>query len=90
MGARDDRLCLEVQNKGTPIKEELLPKIFEPFVQEKSAGSGGNTGLGLFIVKTIVEAHGGQVSVSSTAVEGTTFKVLLPKAGPQPRAASEP
>ncbi|SET95564.1 hybrid sensor histidine kinase/response regulator [Stigmatella erecta] len=80
----DGTLVLEIQNAGPPIPAELLPRIFEPMerggVQAEQAGS--NIGLGLYIVRNLVLAHGGTVSVRSTEAEGTTFTVRLPRQAP--------
>jgi signal transduction histidine kinase len=59
---------------GVGIPEENLGKLFKPLFTTKSKGIG----LGLPIIKTIVEAHGGTVEVESTVGEGTTFTVKLP------------
>jgi PAS domain S-box-containing protein len=67
---------LSVHNVGAPIPTELLPKLFEPFTH---GGSAGSTGLGLYIVKEILDAHGGTVDVRSNEAEGTTFTVRLPR-----------
>jgi signal transduction histidine kinase len=58
-----------------------MDTLFDPFRQLGSAqsGRGSGLGLGLFIVREIVLAHGGQVSVRSTQQEGTTFTVALPR-----------
>jgi PAS domain S-box-containing protein len=76
------RLLLEVHNTGAPIPPERLPALFEPLqratdVQDRA---GRSVGLGLFIVRHLVEAHGGEVSVRSSAEDGTTFTVSLPRA----------
>jgi len=77
----DEHVLLEVHNGGAPIPAELLPRIFEP-LQRGAVGADPHdhsVGLGLFIVKHLVEAHGGQVSVCSTEQAGTTFTVRLPR-----------
>jgi signal transduction histidine kinase len=76
----DGEVVLSVHNAGPAIPPELLPYVFEPFRQgvEPSA-QVGSTGLGLFIVREIVSAHGGTVEVASTAASGTTFTVRLPR-----------
>jgi signal transduction histidine kinase len=74
---------LEVHNQGPPIRPELLPDIFEPFRRGvlHRADPSGSIGLGLFIVRELVRAHGGSVEVRSTAAEGTTFTVRFPIPG---------
>lgn len=64
----------ELSDTGHGIPSELLPKIFEPFVTE---GKSNGTGLGLAIAKTVVDAHGGTITVKSSTA-GTTFQILLP------------
>jgi PAS domain S-box-containing protein len=86
----DEDLVLCVHNEGAPIREDLLPAIFEPFRSggEDVRGAGGSMGLGLFIVREIARAHGGAVSAVSTAEEGTTFTVRLPARSPATRRGS--
>jgi signal transduction histidine kinase len=76
-----DGVLFAVHNGGTPIPAELLPVLFEPFQRgrEARAGAGGSLGLGLFISRQIVEAHGGRIEARSSAGEGTTFTVWLPR-----------
>jgi phosphoserine phosphatase RsbU/P len=73
-------LVLSVHNEGTPIAPELLPHVFEPYRSGERQGTSdpGSMGLGLFIVREIVRAHGGETSVESDAQHGTTFTVRLP------------
>jgi signal transduction histidine kinase len=75
-------VILKVTNQGSPISAGMLESIFEPLVyhhhQTPSEPSKG-LGLGLFIVREIAKAHGGTVQVSSSASEGTTFSVRLPR-----------
>jgi signal transduction histidine kinase len=73
-------VVLSVHNDGPRIDPELLPHVFEPFRQGADPGASlGGTGLGLFIVREIVTAHGGTVAVASDATSGTTFTVRLPR-----------
>ncbi|RKH67347.1 sensor histidine kinase [Corallococcus aberystwythensis] len=81
-----DWVGLSVHNQGTPIPPEKLPGIFEPLQRATSEvdSSGRSVGLGLYIVKQLVEAHGGTVDVTSTLKDGTTFNVRLPRGRPAP------
>ncbi len=76
-----------VEDNGPGIPPEVLPRIFEPFFTTKAKGEG--TGLGLGIVRQIVDKHGGRIEVE-TRPGRTRFRVRLPLAGPpvQPAAAS--
>ncbi len=77
-----DGVHLLVADSGRGIGPEDLPHIFEHFYRtdEGRARSSGGTGMGLAIVKSLVEAHGGQVSVGSALGAGSTFTVTLPAA----------
>jgi signal transduction histidine kinase len=74
-------VVLEVHNGGAPIPSDVRTHLFEPFHPGGNGRQGGSVGLGLFIVKSIVEAHQGTVEVRSEEGEGTTFRVWLPKGG---------
>jgi signal transduction histidine kinase len=63
-----------ISNAGEPIPEEALARVFEPFFTSKSGG----TGLGLPIVRRIVSAHGGEISLQSDSVRGTRAILRLP------------
>jgi len=66
---------IEIHNYGKVIENDLIPRLFEPFFTTKSRG----TGLGLGIVKRIVDAHDGEITVTSSEKEGTRFIVRLPR-----------
>jgi signal transduction histidine kinase len=78
--ANDGHVELAVHNTGSFITPEILPRVFDRFYQVDPVRSraNGNTGLGLAITKEIVEAHGGSVTVASTAETGTEFVISLP------------
>jgi two-component system sensor histidine kinase/response regulator len=71
------RVVLEVHNGGAPIDPGVLPTLFEPF--QRGDGYRKGLGLGLYIVREIVKAHGGAVDATSRPDVGTTFTVTLPK-----------
>lgn len=73
-------VTLAVHNQGPTIAPEVLPRLFEPFRRGNTGAEG--FGLGLYIVREIVRAHGGSVEARSTPVEGTTFLVKLPRTSP--------
>jgi signal transduction histidine kinase len=81
---------LAVKDRGRGIEPDDLPHIFEAFYRGRYAVDRqihGN-GLGLSLVKRIVEAHGGRVSVQSVLNEGSTFTLHLPAALPDAARAS--
>lgn len=78
--ARDgDRVRVSVADTGSGIEPALRARIFEAFFTTKPAGEG--TGLGLDIVRKIVEKHGGSIEVESELGRGSTFTVVLPITG---------
>jgi hypothetical protein len=86
-----DAITLVVHNQGLAIPREALATIFEPLkVSEGDARprSSSGLGLGLFIVREIATAHGGEVSVTSSAAGGTTFTVRLPRGLPAHQVAA--
>ena len=72
----NDMVKLTVADTGHGIPQEALKKIFEPFFTTKEFGKG--TGLGLTVVKGIIEEHQGSIAVESLPGGGTTFTILLP------------
>ncbi len=77
---------IEVEDTGRGIKQEDLPKLFEPFRQIRTKGTRPvqGSGLGLFICKQIVELHGGEIEVASEYEEWTRFSIHLPAIPPLP------
>jgi len=76
----DQQIKVEVSDTGIGIPEEALPRIFTEFYRAKNAKAVDveGTGLGLVLVKDVVEQHGGQLSVASQVDQGSTFTVTLP------------
>ncbi|HET7373763.1 MAG TPA: HAMP domain-containing sensor histidine kinase, partial [Gemmatimonadaceae bacterium] len=72
-----DRVTIAVVDTGPGIPANEMPHIFEPYWSGRTGKKKG-TGLGLFITKAIVEAHGGQIAVASEDGKGATFEVTLP------------
>jgi signal transduction histidine kinase len=78
-----EHIVFQIHNQGAPIPESILRKIFDLTPHRRKEDSKpenkfSHLGIGLFIVKKIVEAHSGTISVSSAAESGTTFVVSLP------------
>jgi signal transduction histidine kinase len=71
-------VSLIVEDTGVGIPDDLLPHIFEPFFTTRS--HAGGTGLGLAVVKSIVDAHGGSITVNTRIGQGTRFTVQFPVA----------
>jgi signal transduction histidine kinase len=79
-----DSLVLRVWDKGIGIEPQTLEQIFQPFTQgdERLSRAYGGAGLGLALVRRLVNMHGGAVEVASTPGQGSTFTVQLPYAEP--------
>ena len=81
--ARDagDAVEVAVHNTGNPIAPEHTPRLFDAFTRavDARAAHRQGLGLGLFIVREIAQAHGGTADVVSSAEQGTTFTVRLPR-----------
>ncbi len=71
----DGRLAIDIRDNGPGLPEMAKKHLFEPFTG--SARAGG-TGLGLVIVKDLVRAHGGDITLRETGPDGTTFRIVLP------------
>jgi signal transduction histidine kinase len=76
----DSQVCVKIRDQGIGIPEADIPHIFERFytVDKARSRKSGGAGLGLSIVKTIIEKHGGWVSVESQPGKGSTFTITLP------------
>ena len=76
--AKDAELLVHVTDHGIGIPEQAMPHLFQRFFRAKDSASIGGTGLGLYISKEIVEAHGGRMWAESKVGEGSTFGFSLP------------
>ena len=81
-GTDPDTVTLNVHNLGPPIPIENQRAIFQSGMRGQVNDPGEHThlGLGLYIARLIVEAHGGEIAVTSDEKRGTTFTVQLPRA----------
>jgi two-component system, NtrC family, nitrogen regulation sensor histidine kinase NtrY len=76
---KDENIIIKISDNGKGIEPEFLPKIFEPYFTRKKKG----TGLGLALVKKLVELNNAEISVESEIEKGTTFQILLNKSTEQ-------
>lgn len=77
-----EQVVLRVHNHGPPIPEPNRARIFEPLVRVAETSSpviSTHMGLGLYVVRQIVQAHGGTIDLESTESAGTTFTITLPR-----------
>ncbi|QYF93404.1 sensor histidine kinase [Massilia sp. PAMC28688] len=92
MSKLENDVRITVNNRGKAIEQNKLAAVFDPFVRIAATHSPGFTertslGIGLFIARQIVHAHGGELTVSSDKASGTTFTLVIPLV---PAAFSEP
>jgi len=76
---RDDSAVLEVNDSGPGIPPDEIGRVFDRFYRGRSVRAGGS-GIGLAVVRDLVAAHGGEVSVESEPAGGSRFVVRLPRA----------
>jgi two-component system sensor kinase FixL len=79
-----EQVEISVADTGHGVPDDLIGQLFQPFISTKAQGMG----LGLSICRTIIEAHGGHLTVQSIAGEGTIFKFTLPRASKEMLDAS--
>ncbi len=75
-GTQGDEVWIEIEDDGSGIPVDILPRIFDPFFTTKAIGKG--TGLGLSMSYGIIQRHRGRIDVRTKFGEGTTFRVVLP------------
>jgi signal transduction histidine kinase len=79
-GSDPETVTITVHNSGTPIPLETQKVIFQSWMRgQNPPEQGAHLGLGLYIAKLIVEAHGGDISVTSEEQKGTTFSLRIPR-----------
>lgn len=88
---KKDRYAFVVEDTGSGMSEEFLPRLFEPYEREKRFGAQNvaGTGLGMPIVKNLISRMGGEITVDSTLGKGTRFIVILPFSVGQSEAVPE-
>jgi signal transduction histidine kinase len=81
LSKRNQHIIIEIKDRGLGIPKDMLPIIFTPFSKAGRTGLKGeqSTGLGLSIVKQIVEKHKGKIEVESEVGSGSTFRIVLPE-----------
>jgi len=77
---------VSVTDRGPGISREDIPHLFERYYRVKGTRKAEGLGLGLYITRILVEAHGGRIWVQSEVGRGSTFSFTLPVAGPSPAA----
>ncbi len=78
LSRQNGELILDVADRGIGIPENEIDRVFDTFYSADNSSGIGGTGLGLSVVKTAVELHGGMISVESTINEGSVFPVRIP------------
>jgi signal transduction histidine kinase len=83
-GPEAEPFAIVVEDEGTGIAPDHLPRLFEPFFTTKGVGEG--TGLGLAVAYGIIREHGGHIDVTSTLGQGSRFEIVLPAVAATPQA----
>jgi two-component system sensor histidine kinase ArlS len=78
LGFPDNKVIIEVKNKGDVIAEEEIENIFQPFYRSGNVGQAKGFGLGLALAKRIISLHKGRIDVQSDIITGTVFVITLP------------
>jgi len=72
-------IVVRIEDQGPGIPEEILPRIFDPFFSTKQADKQAGMGLGLSVSRSLIEAMGGRIKVSSTPGKGSVFSAIFPR-----------
>ena len=80
MAQQEENVIIQITDNGYGMNKEQLDQLFQPYFRTKEARESkiSGSGLGLYIVKTFVEAHGGSIQVTSQLGHGSTFTISLP------------
>ncbi|WP_281889300.1 sensor histidine kinase KdpD [Paenibacillus sp. YYML68] len=79
---RSSQVIIQIADDGQGMDEQTLSNVFTKYYRGKPTSSSEfGTGLGMAIVRSLIEAHGGHITVDSTVGQGTTFTVIIPKHG---------
>jgi signal transduction histidine kinase len=86
----EEQATIEVRDTGAGIPADELPRVFERFYRGTNTGEAraSGSGLGMAIVRSIVEMHGGDIEISSVVGEGTVVRITLPRPGEKVRETS--
>jgi signal transduction histidine kinase len=79
-GTKNHNITISIKDTGVGISAADLNRIFERFYRCDQSRSQPGTGLGLSLARAIARAHGGDITVTSTVNQGSTFNITLPKA----------
>jgi len=77
--ATDAEALVKIEDQGIGISGDVLPRLFERFFQGQDPGVSTGLGLGLYIARMLVEAHGGRIWAESEPDRGSTFAISLPR-----------
>lgn len=80
-----ETISISVADNGIGMDADDLPRLFQPYFRARSASGIAGTGIGLNIVREIVELHGGTIAAESIIGEGTTFTIMLPLINEEPK-----
>jgi two-component system, sporulation sensor kinase C len=78
IGQDDREIAVLIEDRGSGIPDEIMPRIFDPFFSTKQVDAQAGMGLGLSVSRSLVEAMGGRIEVTSKLGQGSLFSVILP------------
>lgn len=86
--SEDSRVILEVEDRGAGVSPSEREKIFQQFYRTRSGTGKGGYGLGLFLVKHVMDAHGGSIELESERGRGSRFRLIFPAQAPGQESGS--